>query len=221
MPMLKYEDYESVIDTIYSAGNVSLKLHCRLMTSNKNNNRQSIYKEFTYCSSKYNQPEQVTNIYRTISCYLSIGNIRSIDGVVKETIPILMQDIYYVRAQFDIIYKILLSAFQTNSNGKLELAKVYDPVILSLSGKKIEFIPVVINNENHNYQDRGVRIILDNYDNYSDISIDQFMAFKYNIDCINMYQSALSILSYMGKPDNGYNNTKGSNLDGAIKSPFK
>ena len=116
------------------------------------------------------------------------------------------------------MYRILLQAYRYNSNNKLELNKVYDPVIIELYNKRLEMIPVVLNYEST--QSRGVRITLHNCNNYSDITMDQFMGFKYVLEHMDIYGYTLSILSYLGRPEPGTNNYSMIN-NNENNSPFK
>ena len=91
-----------------------------------------------------------------------------------------------------------------------------------LHGKRLEFIPIVLNYENE--QMRGVRVTLNNYDNYNDISFDQFLGLKYIIDSFDMYGNAVSLLNYLGRPEFGTNtfnlNNNGSYSGMTNTSPF-
>lgn len=216
MGMLKYDNYESIIDTIFMGGNIALKFHVSLHYRDKNNMRKSSHGEYSYNTNRYGNDEQnVVSVYRNISCYLTIENIRKTEYYDKESIMILMQDVYYLRSRMNDIHKILTNAYQRNSNGNLELGKVFEPVKIILNGKTIEVIPIIINNENIPGGTQGIRITLNSYENYSDITIDQFMGLKYIIDTFDMYGYAITILNYI-KPEKGTNNF---NRDS--KSPFK
>lgn len=216
MGMLKYDNYESIIDTIFMAGNIALKFHVALHYKDKNNKRKSSHGEYSYNTNRYgNDDQNVISVYRNISCYLTIENIRKTEYYDKESIMVLVQDVYYLRSRMNDINKILSNAYQRNSNGNLELGKVFEPVKIVLNGKTIEVIPIIINNENIPGGTQGIRITLNSYENYSDITIDQFMGLKYIIDTFDMYGYAITILNYI-KPEKGTNNF---NRDS--KSPFK
>ena len=211
--ILHYEDYETITDTIFTCNNIAIKFTARLSYKGADNERKSYYSEYTYNSKKYNN-QSVTSIQRSINSFITIGNFRFNENGERESIIISYQDMYYTLSKFQEMYMILMEAYQYNSNNRLELKKVYDPVRLDLNGKHMEMIPVVLNYDST--QLRGVRITLQTCDNFSDITIDQFMAIKYIFEHVDIYGYTLSILSYIGRPEYGTNNNSKNNT-----SPFK
>lgn len=211
--ILHYEDYEAVTDSIFTCNNIVLKFTAKLSYRGSNGERKNYYSEFTYNSKRYND-QPVTSIQRTISSFISIGNVRANEDGIRESIMITYQDMYYTLSKFQEMYMILMEAYQYNSNNRLELKKVYDPVRLDLNGKHMEMIPVILNYDST--QLRGVRITLQTCDNFTDITIDQFMGIKYILEHIDIYGYTLSILSYVGRPEYGTNNNSKNNT-----SPFK
>lgn len=212
--ILHYEDYETVSDTIYSFGNFTLKFITKLSYNNQGDNRRHYYSECTYNSQKYNKP--LTSIQRKINSYLLIENFKFADDGKKEYFMIRYQDMYEVRLKFAIMQSIMSEAYVYNSNNRLELSKVYDPVCIDVNGRHLEMIPVVLNYDSS--QSRGVRITLQTCDNYSDITLEQFLGLKYILDNADIYGYTLSVLSYLGRPEfgtNNYNSIKRNN-----NSPF-
>ena len=57
----------------------------------------------------------------------------------------------------------------------------------------------------------AVRLHINNY--YTDIPLDKFLAFKYIIDTIDMYNSAQLLINYNGRPDYGTNLYEFTNTD--------
>ena len=215
--VLTYHNYQTIADSVYSAGNIVLKFYVKLAYKIPNTDKRvSYYSECTYKNEDNYGDIPLVSIRRKIMSYISIENKREIDGIDKEFIMINMQDMYYVNSKFEEMYRILLQAYRYNSNNRLELDKVYNPVVFELYGKRLEMIPIVLNYESAQY--RGVRITLHNCNNYSDITMDQFMGFKYALDNMDIYGYTLSILSYLGKPEIGTNNYSMINEN---NSPFK
>lgn len=213
--ILHYEDYESITDTIFSCSNIVLKFSVRLSYKGTDDKRKLYYRECTYNSSKYNQP--LTSIQRKISSYLILENVKPNENGEKESIIMTYQDMYHVKNKFTEMSNVLMNAYQYNSNNKLELNGVYDPVCIFAGGKHIEMIPIILNYDST--QVRGVRLTLQSCDNFIDITIDQFSALKYILENMDIYGYTLSILAFLGRPEFGTNNfTVGGNNN---NSPFK
>ena len=204
MKPIRYEDYESITDTIFYASNLQLQFSVKLYNKDMNGNRRSIYGETLYnTSSKYKDNYEVRKINRKIYCNLVLGNIRDTDFYKKDNVFITYQDMILLRQTLNSVANNVIKNIGVNSKGSLELKQTSNPDIIMLHGKRLEFIPIVLNYENE--QMRGVRVTLNNYDNYNDISFDQFLGLKYIIDSFDMYGNAVSLLNYLGRPEFGTN----------------
>ena len=165
MKPIRYEDYESITDTIFYASNLQLQFSVKLYNKDMNGNRRSIYGETLYnTSSKYKDNYEVRKINRKIYCNLVLGNIRDTDFYKKDNVFITYQDMILLRQTLNSVANNVIKNIGVNSKGSLELKQTSNPDIIMLHGKRLEFIPIVLNYENE--QMRGVRVTLNNYDNY-------------------------------------------------------
>ena len=98
MKPIRYEDYESITDTIFYASNLQLQFSVKLYNKDMNGNRRSIYGETLYnTSSKYKDNYEVRKINRKIYCNLVLGNIRDTDFYKKDNVFITYQDMILLR----------------------------------------------------------------------------------------------------------------------------
>lgn len=216
----KYENYNSMSDIIYTAGNLAIKFCVKFNYYIPNKDiKRSYYSECTY-KDKYNNTAM--SIQRKIMCYLLIENRKVYEGMNdKEFIIINICDMFYVNSRIEQMVKILLSpnTFRYNSNNKLELMQAHEEIVIQLYGKRMEMIPIVINRENGQIQ--GVRITLQDANNFTDITIDEFMGIYTLLKNIDMYGCASSMLSFLGRPDFGTNNYNMISNNYNNNSPFK
>lgn len=97
--------------------------------------------------------------------------------------------------------------FAKMSNGYIKCMMDVQPIIISdIFKHKLSLQPGVYNDDSRN--DSGIIMYIDDSDSIF-INSSLFMNFKYFIDHFNMYQSALQIVTWLGKPTDGdsYNST--------------
>lgn len=204
--------YEKITDDLYILGvNSILRFNVSLANKNQDGKKRLFHSEFEYRSDKYIDINSACSIRRTFDYFLSIENMRNTEQGVKEFIMIRIQDILYVREQFELATKWFRDAkYQNlfaNSKGKLVMLGKVEPIkILGLAmGKSIMLEPIVISYDESN-QTTGVRLYLSSLDNYVDMSVDKFMGLVYLLSSINMYESAQILLNYLQRPELGTNN---------------
>lgn len=213
--------YEKITDDLCILGvNTVLRFNVSLSNKTQDGNKKLFHSEFEYrAGSKYTNLNTICSIRRTFDYFLSIENLRVNQEGIKEFIMIRIQDILYVREQFELATKWFRDSKYENlfamSKGKLVMLGRVEPIkILGLAmGKSLMLEPVVITYDDNN-QTTGIRLYLSSKDNYVDMSVDKFMGVVYLISSINMYESAQLILNYIQRPELGTNNYNMSNSKG-------
>lgn len=209
MKKIRCIDYEKISDDLCVLGGLAiLKFNVVLNHKNKDGKRTYFHSEVAYPSMKYGRRKTVINIKRQFSFFLSIET-PSGNKQFKEFIYINPRDIIDVRMKLNSVFKWFSSKEYENlyiiKDDELVIMKKVQPIkIIRLAmDKYIEFEPIVCNTEYT--KSMGVRMYLNGDSNYINIPIDSFLEFKYFIDSINMYQAALSLLSYIERPPYGTN----------------
>ena len=203
--------YEKISDDLCILGvNTILRFNVSLANKNQEGKKRLFHSEFEYRSDKYIDMNSACSIRRTFDYFLSIENMRNTDQGIKEFIMIRIQDILYVREQFQLATRWFRDAkyenLFANSKGKLVMLGRVEPIkILGLAmGKSLMIEPIVINYDETN-QTTGVRLYLSSLENYVDMSVDKFMGMVYLLSSINMYESAQILLNYLQRPELGTN----------------
>lgn len=214
MAKLQYVNYENIVDTVYIMGNIALKFHVSLHYKDKNGVRRPIQWEYSFHSPKYG--EEITNIYRSLNFYVTIDNIRGDMNFDKRSIMILPQDMIFLRRMLSNMEELTNRAFTTNSNGRLKLVTNENDCVQDFfNGKVLHMKPAILQRNDMEFP--GVIITMVETGNTTEVSMDQFMGFKYIIDSFDMYGYAINILNYI-KPNFGENVNNNTNVN---KSPFR
>lgn len=214
MAKLQYVNYENIVDTVYIMGNIALKFHVSLHYKDKNGVRRPIQWEYSFHSPKYG--EEITNIYRSLNFYVTIDNIRGDMNFDKKSIMILPQDMIFLRRMLSNMEELTNRAFTTNSNGRLKLVTNENDCVQDFfNGKVLHMKPAILQRNDMEFP--GVIITMVETGNTTEVSMDQFMGFKYIIDSFDMYGYAINILNYI-KPNFGENVNDNTNVN---KSPFR
>lgn len=214
MAKLQYVNYENIVDTVYIMGNIALKFHVSLHYKDKNGVRRPIQWEYSFHSPKYG--EEITNIYRSLNFYVTIDNIRGDMNFDKRSIMILPQDMIFLKRMLSNMEELADRAFTQNSNGRLKLTTNENDCVQDFfNGKVLHMKPSIL--ERNDIEFPGVIITMVETGNTTEVSMDQFMGFKYIIDSFDMYGYAINILNYI-KPNFGENVNNNTNVN---KSPFR
>jgi len=202
-------NYEKIVDDLYYMGsNIIVKFNVSLARKKEDGSRNSFHHEFEYTMNKYISTRNLVTIKRQFEYYLSIENIKAIDGQ-REYIYIGVQDFMQFQQRIIESTKWFTSSefenlFAKKDDKIIMLGKV-EPIDISFNkgNKSIRVEPIILN-----YEDKtltGVRFYLCSLDNYVDIDVDRYMGFVYLISTLNMFQSAQIMLNYIGRPEDGTN----------------
>lgn len=203
--------YEKITDDLCILGvNTVLRFNVSLASKTQDGMKKLFHSEFEYRANKYNNLNTICSIRRTFDYFLSIENLRANQDGSKEFIMIRIQDILYVREQFELATKWFRDVKYQNlfamTKGRLVMLGRVEPIkILGLAmNKSLMLEPIVITYDDNN-QTTGVRLYLSSKDNFVDMSIDKFMGVVYLLSSINMYESAQLLLNYIQRPELGTN----------------
>lgn len=225
--------YEKLTDDLQIIGyNTILRFSVTLARKQKDGTRFHYHQEYKYTTNKYIDTNKVITLRRSFDYFLSIENIRANENGIKEFIMIRIQDIKHVIYKLNQVAQWFMSDKYKNlfvlDNNRLRILKGNEPdpiVIEKLAQDKFLILkPVVISFENNDMP--GVRMYLSSKDNYTDITIDNFMGMLYLIENINMYESAALLLNYIQRPElgsaikefNSYNDIPEQPEDGIVET---
>ena len=208
---IEFNKIDKISDDVYSIGpNVVLKFNTSLSRINSGK-RYHYHKEYEYPSKIDDAPSLVT-IKRTFDYYLSIENNQKEANGEKLFIRIGPAEYYIFKkgleeaiAWFtDTKYAKL---FTTNRGQLVLMPPIPEFKISNLPmGKYIHLSPTIIDRGMPNMdKEPGVRIELSSPSYYIEISVDRLMGLYYTINTFNMYQCALSMVNYLGRPEFGTN----------------
>ena len=191
-----FMDYDKISDTImYFTSEVSLKFVVNLSRKNKSGDRTSFHSEYGYMSNYTNRKSY--SIKRNISCFFSVDDCKDFNN----SIIIRPQDVILLKMIMDnnIIPWFIGNTriYDFDKSGKLILKGKWSPADFPLSDYKfMSFMPIVIT-----YQDgtlkEGIRIIINDKNNFIDIDINKFFEFYYYICNTDMYNAAATLLNYV------------------------
>lgn len=210
---VEFYKLEKITDEVYSLGlNTVLKFNVSL-ARNISNKRQGYHKEFEY-SSKASDVGSLVTIRRNFDYYLSIENVVKDMNGNKLFIRIGPQEYFLFKRGLeqaiswfeDKKYSKLFAL--DNKKGIIMMPPIPDFTIRGLPmNKTIELSPIVIEKGFATDEKKtGVRMVFpENKDMYLDINIDKFMGLYYLISNFNMYQAAISLVNYIGRPEFGTN----------------
>lgn len=203
----EYNMYNKISDDLcYLGNNSTVKFNISLSHMNKDNNRTCFHSEYMYNTNG----ENLITIKRKFQYFISIEIFN--EEYNKEYVIIGINDILKLRMGLSKVYEWFNDKQYDNlfgkKNGKLIMLKRVEPIIIDdlPQNKSIIFEPTIIE-----YSDTenslGVRICICN-DNFStEINLNNLLGFMYQINSINMYECALSMLNYIQRPKFGHNIT--------------
>ena len=205
MRAMTFFDYEKLSDDILFLGNnVVLRLNVGLgRTNNKNNERVSAHKEYMYASNKYIDADRLITLRRSFDYYLTLEN----SNMREASVMIRVQDILLLRAKINEALMWFDNGTFAIKNKSLYIVRTPQPIIMSgfPDNKIIKFEPIVIQWDETQLQQQGIRMTFGIEDCYVDIPIDKFYGFVYIISTINMFESGQLLLNYLGRPEYGSN----------------
>lgn len=211
-------DFDKLSDDIYWLGNkLVLRLNVNLARQNeKDNTRIFHHKEYIY-ASKYSDKDRVGTLRRSFNYYLTIDKIDEYGSGVM----IRVQDIILIRTKLSKSVEWFTNGTFAQKNNELIIPSRPESIIISglANGKYITLDPIVIQYEDSNIMQQGIRLTLSDSGIYADLSIDRFYGFYYLMNTINLFQSAQLLVNYLGRPELGVNICEFTNGDFIEQEP--
>lgn len=205
-------DYDKLSDDLYWLGNKIVVRFNVVLAKQKETDQSRIFhhKEFLY-PSKYSDKDRVITMRRSFQYYISIDKIDMYDAGVM----IRVQDIMLVRAKLHEASMWFTNGTFAEKKKKLIIPSRPNSITITglTGGKYIMMDPIVIEYEDSNLQQQGIRLTISDQDIYTDMSIDKFYGLCYLMNSINMYQSAQLLINYLGRPELGTNLYEFNNRD--------
>ena len=210
---IEFFKIDKVSDDIYAIGpNVILKFNVSL-SKISNGKRYHFHKEYEYPSRGIAEQPTLVTIKRSFDYYLSIESMQKDSNGYKVFIRIGPSE--YMRVKQSL--EVAISWFTDKKYEKL-FAYGKDKRIILMNpipevdiqnlpmNSYIKMYPVVIERGTTAAdQEPGIRMELDSPTTYVDINLDRLMAIYYLISRFDMYQSALTVINYIQRPDFGTN----------------
>lgn len=210
VPFIKPNEYNKITDLVMYVGqNCILKFNVILNYEGKDGSSiENFHKEFQYYSKKYSANQYT--ISRKFEYYLSLENAFTNDIGFKEIIYIGVCEIIMfkmlLKSAMDWFFDSQYSDMYANKDGRLVLMKSMPPKRVVLRSKYIEIEPMVYIDQLDN-SDFGVRIYLNSETNYTEIPFNRLCGLYYIIDSFDLYQSAITLINYLQRPELGTNLT--------------
>lgn len=204
--VITFLDYDKISDTlIYFSQEITLKFNVQLGKKDKDGRRKFFHREVAY-ESKYSNVGPVVSIKRDMYFYFSIDDTRN----YLNNIMIGIQDIPLLKMLID---NNIIPWFIGNKkifglspdDGKIILTGKWKRQQFTLSDYKyIEFMPIVIlyEDDKTNY---GIRMIINDPDNFVDMDLNKFMSFYYIVTNTDMYSAASNLVCYTKQEPYGLN----------------
>ena len=198
-------NYSKISDDLYWIGH-GFVLRMNVVLGKKNSYsgyKDSFHKEYKYNTAKYVDIDTEAVIRRSYSYFLTLEK----SGEFNNSIMIRPNDMPPLLNAIEIASRWLSSdIFIKDEEDKLIVKGRPEPLLLdgfALNGY-LMFEPIVIEYEDLNRKP-GIRLTINDMDNFVDISLDNFYGFTYTMRSVNMVQMAQSMLAYIGRPEFGYN----------------
>lgn len=206
---IEFLKVEKLSDDMYTLGpNVVLRFNVHL-ARNANNTRYHFHKEFEY-STNIKDYDSLVTIKRSFDYYMSLENCQKDSNGNKVFIRIGPSEyIYFKKALEEAVAwftDIKYDKLFVYDSGKLTLLQPIPEFVMNKlpMGKYIRLEPVVIDKGMANAdKEPGVRIELGSDSNFIDINVDKLMGLYYLVSTFNMYQAAISLVNYLGRPPLG------------------
>lgn len=208
-PFIRMTQYNKISDLVMTVGqNCVLKFNVVLNYEGKDGNIENFHKEFQYYSKRFSANQYT--ISRKFEYYLSLENSHPNDIGFKESIYIgvceIMMFKFMIKSVMDWFFDPQYSDMYGNKDGRLVLMKSISPKRVVLRGKYVEIEPMVYIDQ-YESSDFGVRIYLNSDTNYTEIPFNRLCGLYYIIDSFNLYESAITLINYLQRPDLGTNLT--------------
>lgn len=204
----QYGIYTKLQDKLmYLGRNAILNMNTMLYSDSEKYGRRYYYKEIQYASEKAGC--EVKKIVRDFDAYLSIENIKPVNGV-KEFITIRARDLelmrYFLIPKFEDIIKNFNKIYEMRDK-KMYVNKITPfEVDVGPGGRKpLIFVPGIHKTYTEDLEPCIDMYINGNHDNIASLSFNQVYEFMYLIRTFQIHLYASTMLSYMGRPPVGTN----------------
>lgn len=203
----KFENYNKIEDVMMFLGkNAVLKMNLNLFHSTEKNGRISYHSEVRYYNEKIQ--DRVVNIKRSFDYFMSIENIRPMNGE-KQYIMIRQEDIFLLRRVLVKVYDYFYDNFDKLFVKRKNIVSV-DPNFKPIEynglpmGKYLIFTPDVT--ENINGEKVGcIKLNLSSPNSFVCMSLNKLSGFVESISNADMFLYAQNMSNYMGNPGYGTN----------------
>lgn len=221
--IMEFDKVDKISDDVFNLGsNMVIRFNVTLTTRPANTQqKRSFHKEYEY-TNRF-QEKSVT-IRRSFDYYLSLENVnKDINSGEKLFIRIGLGEFLLFKQALETAASWFSDSkysklFARDTKGKLKLAEPIPEVIVRdlPMDKSLRIVPTIIEKGMSISDQRfGIRIYYsEEYNGYADIEINKFMGFVYLISTFNMYQCALELINYLGRPEFGYNRFDLDGLNG-------
>lgn len=208
----EFEKVDKISDEVYSLGlNFSLRMNVSL-SKVSNDKRYHFHKEYEY-PSKVQGVDSLVTIKRSFDYYLSIEGSINKSGNLSDKIFIRIgpTEYYAIKKGLDQAIKWFTDSkynklYARNKGELIMMPPIPDYTIQSLPmNRYITIAPIVIDRGMANADKiPGVRMYF-NENAYTELTVDRLMGFHYTFSSFNMYQAAIEMINYLGRPDFGFN----------------
>lgn len=209
---MEFFKVDKISDEVFSMSfNVSLRFNVSLSRTSSNGVRTHYHKEYEYPSKTNDVPSLVT-IKRNFDFYLSIETLQKDANGNKTFIRIGPNEYMLFKKGLEEALSWFNSSKHKNLWAKNKGEIILMPPIPEFTvsnlpmGKYLTFTPTIIDRGIAKAdKEPGIRIYLGSDDEIVDMTIERFMGMYYLISCFNMYQSAIELINYLGRPEFGAN----------------
>jgi hypothetical protein len=206
-----HNDYDRISDRVmWLSTEWMLKFTVDLNRKSTHNGRTTInnfHKEFGYTTD---DGRFAIKVNREFNYYLSIESYKKgIDGI-RSSIKIGINDIFFVRARMqELIYWFTgndMKDLFMKQNGRIKIHRSVNPIKIILQKElcSLEFEPAV-QYVNDVEQWIGVNCYVNGSQEPFFMNVNTTLAFANVINTFDMYQAAISLLNYIGRPSYGTN----------------
>ena len=206
---IEYLKFDKISDDVYAIGpNFILRFNVSL-SKTVNDKRYHFHKEYEYSTKRGS--ESLVTLKRSFDYYLSIENIQKDSNGNKLFIRIGPQEQMIFKKGLEeaiswFTDKKYSKLYAKDKGNLIMLAPIPEFRINNLPMQKYILLTPTIIDKGIANADKEPGIRMEFGDNcIVEISIDRMMGLYYIISCFNMYQSAITLINYIGRPEFGTN----------------
>lgn len=188
--------YDKISDTlIYFNNDISLKFIVSLNRKGADGNIINFHNEYSYDSSYFGKKSYA--IRRYFVPYFSLDDKRDF----KNNIMIKPSDVCLLQLVMNnnIIPWVMGNSriYGMDKEGKIIIKGKWSQADFPLSDYQyLSFIPIVVTYDDNTTKE-GIRMVMNNKDNFIDMDINKFMEFYYYINNTDIYNAAIGLVNYV------------------------